>query len=243
MGLHPLWIPESAPAQAFPDVDVALLEPNGLLALGGDLSVSRLLYAYAHGIFPWYSEDQPILWWSPDPRMVIEPHGLKVSRSLRKRIRQREYEITRNRCFEQVVEACAAPRSSGNGTWILPEMQQAYVQLHQLGHAHSIECWFDGDLVGGLYGVAIGRVFFGESMFSRRVDASKVALAHLCALGYALIDCQLPSEHLVSMGAVLLSRTQFCLRLDELCWQSPPVPACGDDATVGAGVEPERCLP
>ena len=181
MGMHPMWIPDSAPARAFPDVDVALVEPNGLLALGGDLSAPRLMYAYAHGIFPWYSEDQPILWWSPDPRMVLEPDELRISRSLRKRIRRGEYRITQDHCFEQVVQACAAPRAPGNGTWILPEMLAAYVNLHHLGHAHSIECWFENQLVGGLYGIAIGRVFFGESMFSRRVDASKVALAHLCA--------------------------------------------------------------
>lgn len=222
MGLHPLWIPDSAPPRAFPDVDVALQEPNGLLALGGDLSAPRLMYAYAHGIFPWYSEDQPILWWSPDPRMVLEPADLKISRSLRKRLRQNEYKVTRNRCFKRVVEACAAPRSRDNGTWILPEMLSAYVHLHQLGHAHSIETWFDGELIGGLYGVAIGEVFFGESMFSRRTDASKVALAHLCASGHQLIDCQLPSEHLSSLGASPLSRKEFCGRLDELCQRPAP---------------------
>ena len=237
MGMHPLWIPDRAPARAFPDVDVALQEPNGLLALGGDLSAPRLLYAYAHGIFPWYSEDQPILWWSPDPRMVLDPHGLKVSRSLRKRIRRAEYRITRDRCFKRVVEACAAPRASDNGTWILPEMLTAYVNLHALGHAHSIECWFAGELVGGLYGVAIGKVFFGESMFSSRVDASKVALAHLCASGYELIDCQLPSEHLASLGAYPLSRAEFCARLNDLCRQSLPARGDHGDGDGGAGCE------
>lgn len=222
MGLHPLWIPASAPPRAFPDVEVALIEPNGLLAIGGDLSAPRLLYAYAHGIFPWYSEDQPILWWSPDPRMVLEPERLKISRSLHKRIRKGEYEITSNRCFKRVVQACAAPRSAANGTWIVPEMLAAYVRLHEQGHAHSIECWFDGTLVGGLYGIAIGQVFFGESMFSVRVDASKVALERLCRAGYQMIDCQLPSEHLRSLGAATMPRRRFCSRLDLLCQQMPP---------------------
>jgi leucyl/phenylalanyl-tRNA--protein transferase len=222
MELHPMRIPDTAPPRAFPDVDAALIEPNGLLALGGDLSVPRLLYAYAHGIFPWYSDDQPILWWSPDPRMVLEPDGLKISRSLRKRIRKAEYQVTSNRCFEQVVQACAAPRGALNGTWILPEMLEAYVELHELGHAHSIECWFDGELVGGLYGVAIGQVFFGESMFSKRVDASKVALEHLCRSGYQLIDCQLPSDHLTSLGASPIPRKQFCARLVALCQLPSP---------------------
>ena len=223
MGIHPLWIPDSAPPRAFPDVDVALLEPNGLLALGGDLSAPRLLYAYAHGIFPWYSEEQPIMWWSPDPRMVLEPANLKVSRSLRKRIRSGHYQVTHDRCFEQVVRACAAPRAASSGTWILPEMCAAYVNLHNLGHAHSVECWSGEELVGGLYGVAIGQAFFGESMFSRRADASKVALTHLCAAGYQLIDCQLPSEHLASLGAGLIPRAQFCARIDDLCRQPEPV--------------------
>ena len=206
--------------------DVALIEPNGLLALGGDLSAPRLLYAYAHGIFPWYSAGQPILWWSPDPRMVLEPEHLKIARSLRKRIRKGEYEVTTNRCFKQVVQACAAPRGAGNGTWIVAEMLAAYLTLHELGHAHSIECWFDGKLVGGLYGVAIGQVFFGESMFSRRVDASKVALERLCRAGYRLIDCQLPSKHLASLGALPVPRKQFCARLNELCQQLAPPPSC-----------------
>jgi len=222
MALHPLWIPESAPPRAFPDVDFALEEPNGLLALGGDLRPERLLYAYAHGIFPWYGDGQPILWWSPDPRMVLEPGALRISRSLRKRLRRREYRVTRDRVFRAVVEGCAAPRARQRGTWIVPEMMEAYGRLHALGHAHSIECWREQRLVGGLYGVAIGRVFFGESMFSAMPDASKVALVHLCRLGFELIDCQLPSEHLVRLGAHTLSRAQFCRRLEALCARRGP---------------------
>jgi leucyl/phenylalanyl-tRNA--protein transferase len=225
MGLHPLWIPESAPPRAFPDVDCALEEPNGLLALGGDLRPERLLYAYAHGIFPWYSDGQPILWWSPDPRMVLFPARLRVSRSLRKRLRRGDYEITANRCFREVVRACAAPRSSQTGTWILPEMLHAYVRLHELGHAHSIECWHEGRLVGGLYGVGVGRVFFGESMFSACPDASKVALATLCRRDYALIDCQLPSAHLARLGAQPIPRREFCSLLDRWCPASRSAPA------------------
>lgn len=223
MALHPLWIPESAPPRAFPDVDFALEEPNGLLALGGDLAPERLLYAYAHGIFPWYSEGQPILWWSPDPRMTLEPGELKISRSLRKTMRRDDFQVTLNQCFQRVVRGCAAPRATQSGTWILPEMMHAYIRLHDLGHAHSVECWHDDELAGGLYGVAIGRVFFGESMFSVHRDASKVSLAHLCSLGYALIDCQLPSEHLERLGARLMPRERFCQRLQQHCNESAPV--------------------
>jgi leucyl/phenylalanyl-tRNA--protein transferase len=222
MALYPLWIPDSAPPRAFPDVCVALDEPNGLLALGGDLEPERLLYAYAHGIFPWYSDGQPILWWSPDPRMVLEPARLRVSRSLARRLRRGTYHVTWNRCFRRVVQACAAPRARQSGTWILPEMMAAYARLHALGHAHSIECWRGEELVGGLYGVAIGRVFFGESMFSALPDASKVALAHLCGAGYALIDCQLPSAHLATLGAAPVSRRSFCNALQRLCAEPPP---------------------
>ncbi len=222
MPLHPLWIPDSAPPRAFPDVDVALEEPNGLLAMGGDLAPERLLYAYAHGIFPWYSEGQPILWWSPDPRMVLQPSSLRVSRTLRRRLRRGDYPVTVNRCFARVVRSCAAPRSRQSGTWILPEMMRAYVRLHELGHAHSVECWRDGQLVGGLYGVAIGAVFFGESMFSAMSDASKVALAHLCRFGFRLIDCQLPSAHLARLGAKPVRRADFCQALTRLCTLAGP---------------------
>ncbi len=232
MPLHPLWISDAAPPRAFPDVDAALEEPNGLLAMGGDLAPERLLYAYAHGIFPWYSEGQPILWWSPDPRMVLDPARLRVSRSLRRRLRRGDYQVTVDRGFRQVVRCCAAPRARQSGTWILPEMVRAYVRLHELGHAHSVECWSGQRLAGGLYGVAIGRVFFGESMFSAMTDASKVALAHLCDRGFGLVDCQLPSAHLARLGAEPMARRDFCRAIARLCAEPGPelraaVPAGG----------------
>ncbi len=236
MALHPLWIPESAPAHAFPDVDCALDEPNGLLALGGSLSPERLLCAYARGIFPWYSTGQPILWWSPDPRMVLFPGELRVSRSLRKRLRRGEDRVTVDTCFRRVVEACAAPRDGAAGTWILPEMVDAYERLHRLGHAHSVECWRGGTLAGGLYGVAIGRVFFGESMFSTLPDASKVALEWLCRRDFALVDCQLPSPHLQRLGARCIARREFCARIAKAV--AEPAPDLGPRADPAAGHEP-----
>jgi leucyl/phenylalanyl-tRNA--protein transferase len=217
-----MWLPASAPAQAFPDVDRALDEPNGLLALGGNLAPERLLHAYAHGIFPWFSEGQPILWWSPDPRMVLFPGDLRVSRSLRRRLRRGEYQVSVDRCFRRVVKSCAAPRADASGTWILPEMIEAYDRLHRLGHAHSVECWQGERLAGGLYGVALGRVFFGESMFSALPDASKVALAHLCELDLALIDCQLPSAHLERLGARAIPRREFCDRVARAVIETAP---------------------
>lgn len=198
----------------FPPVEQAELEPDGLLAVGGDLSVPRLLNAYRSGIFPWYNEGQPILWWSPDPRTILYPDRLKISRSLRKRIRTCGYTITIDDAFQEVISACAAPRRKQAETWISREMQQAYLQLFRQNHAHSIEVWDGNDLVGGLYGVVIGMVFFGESMFSRRDDASKIALAFLCQMllswGYRLIDCQVYSEHLASLGAEEIRRSVFC---------------------------------
>ncbi len=201
------------PDQGFPDPQLAESEPNGLLAVGGDLSPTRLLAAYRRGIFPWYSAGQPILWWSPDPRMVLFPRRLHISRSLRRTLGRRRYEYSFDRDFSGVLEGCASPRSGTDGTWILPEMKAAYRKLHGLGFAHSVEIWQDEQLVGGLYGVALGGIFFGESMFSRASDASKVALAALCALldekGYSLIDCQMHSDHLVRMGAEELPRQEF----------------------------------
>jgi leucyl/phenylalanyl-tRNA--protein transferase len=197
----------------FPPVDRALPEPNGLLAVGGDLHPARLLAAYRRGIFPWYGERQPVLWWAPDPRAVLFPSAIRIARSLRKVLKRREFWVTMDRAFEDVVAACAAPRRTGEGTWITREMMDAYVRLHDLGHAHSVECWQGGDLVGGLYGVGVGRAFSGESMFSRRPDASKIALVslarHLQRWGYRLIDCQLYSEHLGRMGAVNIPRSDF----------------------------------
>jgi leucyl/phenylalanyl-tRNA---protein transferase len=203
------YIPPGSPPDAFPPNMDALHEPNGLLAVGGDLSVERLIAAYRRGIFPWYSDGDPLLWWTPSPRAVLYPQDLKISRSLRKRIRARPFELRADYAFDDVVAACAAPRAEASGTWIDAPMASAYGALHRHGVAHSVECWLDGHLVGGLYGVAIGRVFFGESMFSSVSDASKIALAELCAMGYKLIDCQLPSDHLASLGATLIRRDQF----------------------------------
>ena len=197
----------------FPSPHQALTEPNGLLAIGGDLSVERLRLAYANGIFPWYSDDQPILWWSPDPRCVLFPEHIHISRSLRKKLRQGNYQITIDQAFSQVIHECAAPRAKQDGTWITTEIEAAYLQLHQQGLAHSFECWQDGQLVGGLYGVAMGRCFFGESMFSRATDASKIAFVHLVgqlnAWDYAIIDCQVENPHLISLGAESISRDRF----------------------------------
>ena len=205
----PLLFPHD-PINAFPAATDALVEPNGLLAAGGDLSVERLLYAYRHGIFPWYSDGEPILWWSPDPRCVLFPDHLRISRSLRKTLRNRPFEIRFDRDFRSVIESCAAARPGSTGTWITDEMIDAYCDLHAANHAHSVECWLDDRLVGGLYGVAIGPVFFGESMFSSARDASKLALVELVQSGrYQLVDCQLPSEHLFSLGAQSVAREQF----------------------------------
>lgn len=178
--------------------------------MGGDLGVERLVHAYRHGIFPWYPDAGPILWWSPDPRTVIVPAELRISRRLRRRLRRNEFRTTENAAFGEVVKGCAAPRRNGGpGTWIGPGMQEAYRALHAAGHARSIECWRGGMLAGGIYGVEVGPVFCGESMFSRAPDASKVALARLCAKGYVLVDCQVPNEHLLRMGARLVPRREF----------------------------------
>jgi leucyl/phenylalanyl-tRNA--protein transferase len=204
----------------FPPVEQALQSPNGLLAAGADLTPARLLEAYARGIFPWFSAGQPVLWWSPDPRLVLVPSELKISRSLRKTLAKGVFEVKADSAFSAVMHACAEPRSAEGGTWITPEMIDAYSELHRLGYAHSIESWCDGELAGGLYGVALGRAFFGESMFARRTDASKVALAHLVrylrARKFGLIDCQMHTTHLVSLGAREMPRTEFCAQLAKL---------------------------
>jgi len=209
----------------FPSVDRALAVPNGLLAAGGDLTADRLLGAYRRGIFPWYEEGQPILWWSPDPRAVIYPESLKLSRSLKKTLRKARFRVTCDRDFASVIAACAAPRDNQRGTWLNAEMIAAYSALHDLGYVHSVECWSEGELVGGLYGVALGRVFFGESMFSRVVDASKVALVtltrHLQSWSYRLIDGQVQSAHLASMGARLVARREFVAQLKSWCNRDP----------------------
>lgn len=232
------WIAPGSAPDNFPPAQQALREPDGLLAVGGDLSPARLLQAYRRGIFPWYSDPQPILWWSPDPRCVILPGGFHISRSLGKLLRSHRYTVSFDTAFERVIAACAAPRAQQpeGGTWITGDMQAAYCELHRLGHAHSVEVWMDGRLAGGLYGIAIGRVFFGESMFSRRTNASKIALAWLTrqlgAWGYALLDCQVYSEHLASLGAQCMPRAAFLERVQDAANQAaiavwPHAPSVG----------------
>lgn len=230
-----VWLAPDSPPTAFPHPDDALTEPNGLLAAGGDLKPARLLAAYSRGIFPWYEDGQPILWWSPDPRAVLRPEDFKISRSLRRSRDRGGFEFRVDTAFADVIRCCAEPRSYTRGTWITADVAAAYTHLHELGWAHSFESWRDGDLVGGLYGVAIGRVFFGESMFARATDASKVALARgievLKRRGIELIDCQVASSHLASLGAVTVPRGEFLKQLVELCatvnvpqsWRSAPV--------------------
>lgn len=217
------WVDDKGLHHDFPDP--ARAGPEGLVAWGGDLSPERLLAAYRRGIFPWYSVGDPILWWSPDPRCALLPGDLKISKSLAKTLKKRVFSVTFNRAFAAVVKACAAPRpgasSSRSQTWITPEMAAAYIRMRELGYGVSVECWQDGNLAGGLYGLAIGRVFFGESMFSRVRDASKVALAHLVekleARRYRLIDCQIHSEHLRRLGARALPRAAFLALLRRHC--------------------------
>ena len=207
------WLTPEADREWFPPLEQALDEPEGLLAAGGDLSPARLLAAYRRGIFPWYSAGQPVLWWAPDPREVLRPADFKCSRSLAKTLRNRGFEVDVDRAFGDVVTACAVRREQSAGTWITPEMHAAYCDLHARGHAHSVEVRLGDELVGGLYGVLMGRVFFGESMFSRERDASKVALAGLVeralVAGLQLIDCQLPTPHLRSLGSKPMERGEF----------------------------------
>jgi leucyl/phenylalanyl-tRNA---protein transferase len=211
------WLQSDEP---FPPVQSALANPNGLLAAGGDLSPQRLIEAYRHGVFPWFSEDQPFLWWSPDPRMVLVPAEIRITRSLAKVLRNRAYEVRADSAFRTVMQACAGPRRDQDGTWISEDMIAAYCALHQRGIAHSIETWIDGELVGGLYGVALGRMFYGESMFTRAADASKIALAHLARQlerwGFGLIDCQVHTPHLARMGGREMPRDAFMRKLREL---------------------------
>ena len=220
-------IPWLGPDDPFPPLERALKQPNGLLAAGADLSPQRLLAAYRQGIFPWYSQDEPILWWSPDPRMVLFPAELKVSRSLAKTLRNRRHEVRFDTAFEAVLQGCAtrgadaaAHGAAPGGTWITAAMRAAYLRLHRLGYAHSAETWIDGELAGGLYGVAIGRMFYGESMFTRVRDASKIAMVHLVRRlardGCGMIDCQMHTAHLASLGASAIARSEFSLRLREL---------------------------
>jgi leucyl/phenylalanyl-tRNA--protein transferase len=208
------------PGDPFPPVTAALTEPNGLLAAGGELSPERLIEAYRRGIFPWFSPGQPVLWWSPDPRMVLFPPEFRLSRSLGKTLRNRDYEMRADTSFQAVMLACAEPRPEQDGTWITDEMVAAYCALHDQGIAHSVETWIDGELAGGLYGVALGRMFYGESMFTRAADASKIALVHLVRQlerwNFGMIDCQVHTAHLTSLGAREIPRAEFTRNLVEL---------------------------
>ncbi|MEM7468431.1 MAG: leucyl/phenylalanyl-tRNA--protein transferase [Pseudomonadota bacterium] len=209
----------------FPDAETALDDPDGLLAAGGDLREDSLLTAYAQGVFPWFSEGQPILWWCPAERSVMVPGEHKISRSLRKTLNKAQFNVSLDMDFAGVIDACAAPREKSPGTWITESMRSAYTRLHRAGYAHSVECYIEDELVGGLYGIALGSVFFGESMFSRRSDASKVALVklseYLYEWGYGLIDCQIHNPHLSTMGASLIPRSTFLGALRNLTRQSP----------------------
>ena len=215
------WIMPGDPPDAFPPVEAAFAEPDGLLAAGGDLSPDRLLYAYEHGIFPWYEAGQPILWWSPDPRCILRPEALHVARRLQRFLRQCDYELSFNRNFASVIDQCAGARRGQRGTWITPDMRNAYIELHRLGWAHSVEVWQGARLVGGVYGVGMRQAFFGESMFSHESNASKIAMRELClellGLGVGLIDCQVSSPHLLTLGATLVERADFVAELDRVC--------------------------
>ncbi len=224
------WLAPDDSPDALPPAGSALAEPNGLVAAGGALTPEWLVHAYRHGLFPWYTRGQPILWWSPDPRCVLWPAAFRRTRSLEKSIRNRGYETRLDADFEGVLDACAAPRDGEPGTWITPEMRRAYLELHRHGWAHSLETWRQGRLVGGLYGVQVGRIFYGESMFARERDASKVAMAALVARcpdgGVELIDCQLRTPHLESLGAVTMPRAEFLGRVAELA-TGPPAATLG----------------
>ena len=219
-------IPFLGPADPFPPVEHALADPDGLLAAGGTLTLKRLVEAYRHGIFPWFNEGDPVLWWSPDPRTVLVPSHLHISHSLRKRLKKDAFLVTIDAAFARVLDGCAAPRAQEPGTWLTPQMRRAYTALHNAGLAHSIEVWMDGELAGGIYGVAMGRMFFGESMFTRRTDASKIAMARLAAQldrwRFPLIDCQLATDHLHSLGAQPMPRRQFVKAVERLVKEPSP---------------------
>ena len=231
------WISPDDPPEAFPELTKALRSPNGLLAAGGDLSPKRLLHAYEHAIFPWFDDRQPILWWSPDPRCVLHPPEMHTSRRFRRELRKSHLRVSFNHSFTDVIAACGGPRQLHGGTWITPRMVKAYNTLHQLEWAHSVEVWLEDQLVGGMYGVAIGRAFFGESMFSRLSNASKVALLALCRHlvkhDFVVLDCQVASPHLMSLGAIEMPRRKFASLLADCCtprtaftnWPVEPVDA------------------
>ena len=231
-----MWIGENDPPDHFPPVESALREPDGLLAAGGDLAPERLLWAYRHGIFPWYDEGQPLLWWSPDPRCVFQPGNLRVARRLQRTLRNSAAEVRVNTAFTRVIRACARPRRYTAGTWITQDVIAAFETLHAQGWAHSVEIWEDGELKGGLYGLAIGKAFFGESMWSDVPNASKIALIFLdrflAAGEFDLLDCQVVSQHLQSLGAITIARPTFTARLEAACaslsrfekWPIAPIP-------------------
>ena len=215
------WLSPADPPDSFPHVDFALREPDGLLAAGGDLSTARLLTAYRSGIFPWYEQGQPILWWSPDPRCVLSPSEFHVSRRLRQYVNRSTLSLTFNRAFDEVIKSCAGRRKSQQGTWITADLMSAFRQLHADGWAHSVEVWDGEELVGGIYGLSIGRVFFGESMFSHQDNASKFAMLGLCSIlvknDFELLDCQVLSPHLLTLGARLITRAEFSEILRGFC--------------------------
>lgn len=219
------WLDE-AHSPAFPPTSRATRRPNGLLAAGGALTPEWLLAAYRRGIFPWFNDGEPILWWSPDPRMVVFPDQVRITRSLCKTLRNSAYEVRLDHDFAAVIRACAEPREPGGGTWITPAIQAAYLRMHELGYAHCVETWIDGELAGGLYGIAIGRAFYGESMFSRRTDASKIAFAHLTRFllqhDFRVLDCQMTTQHLSSLGGREIPREAFARMLGELTREDRP---------------------
>ena len=235
------WLSPADGPESLPDPRQALAEPNGLLAAGGSLEPEWLLASYPRGIFPWFENGQPILWWAPDPRTVLKPGELRVSPSLGKRLRRGDFEVATDRDFEGVIRACAEPRRYTDSTWITSSMIEAYVRLHELGWAHSFEAWRGDTLAGGLYGISIGRVFFGESMFARETDASKVAFWHatrfLEAQGIEIIDCQLPSAHMASLGAKSMPRPEFLSLIERL---TNPVGSPGSYTQAFAGMFPEK---
>lgn len=237
------WLNSDEGPECLPVPEEALDEPNGLLAAGGSLEPEWLLAAYRRGIFPWFEDGQPILWWSPDPRTVLSPADLRVSRSLRKRLRRGEFTVTADRNFDGVISACAAPRRYTDTTWITAPMKAAYVRLHELGWAHSFEAWRGSTLVGGLYGIEIGQVFFGESMFATATDASKVAFTYainfLQHRGIELIDCQLPSAHLTSLGATSIPRAVFLAKLAILTKSGASSGSYGQTFALASGQAPE----
>ena len=238
-------IPFLGPSDPFPSVEQALDNPEGLLAAGGTLTTKRLLDAYRAGIFPWFNEGDPILWWSPDPRTILRPKKLHVSHSLRKRLRKAAYFVTLDRAFVRVLDGCAAPRAGDSGTWLSPAMRRAYTALHNAGFAHSIEVWMDGELAGGIYGVGIGRVLFGESMFARRTDASKIGIVVLAEQldrwGFPFVDCQLETSHLMSLGAEHMPRRRFVAEITRLVNEPPPRWVLDEDLA-GTAVHAPRTL-